>query len=30
MKITYNYFKGLTEYGLYKSEHKDFSSYINK
>ncbi|MFG6685359.1 UDP-glucuronic acid decarboxylase family protein [Mariniflexile sp. HNIBRBA6329] len=30
MKITYDYFKGLTEDELYKSEHKDFSSYINK
>ncbi|CAH8282813.1 dTDP-glucose 4,6-dehydratase [Mariniflexile fucanivorans] len=30
MKITYDYFKGLTEDELYKSEHKDFSSFINK
>ncbi|GAA4802520.1 UDP-glucuronic acid decarboxylase family protein [Litoribaculum gwangyangense] len=30
MKITYNYFKNLTEDELYKSEHKDFTSYINK
>lgn len=30
MKITYDYFKGLTEEELYKSEHKDFSGFINK
>jgi dTDP-glucose 4,6-dehydratase len=30
MKITFNYFKSLTEEELYKSEHKDFSGYINK
>lgn len=30
MKITYDYFKSLTEEELYKSEHKDFSSYTNK
>jgi dTDP-glucose 4,6-dehydratase len=30
MKITYDYFKGLTEEELYKSEHKDFSSYTTK
>lgn len=30
MKITYEYFKGLTEEELYKSEHKNFSSYISK
>ncbi|WP_303316557.1 UDP-glucuronic acid decarboxylase family protein [Flavivirga abyssicola] len=30
MKITFDYFKSLTEEELYKSEHKDFSSYINK
>jgi len=29
MKITFDYFKGLTEEQLYKSEHKDFTSYIN-
>jgi dTDP-glucose 4,6-dehydratase len=28
MKITFDYFKSLTEEELYKSEHKDFSSYI--
>ena len=30
MKITFDYFKSLTEKELYKSEHKDFSGYINK
>lgn len=30
MKITYDYFKSLTEEELYKSEHKDFSSYTTK
>ncbi|WP_452221568.1 UDP-glucuronic acid decarboxylase family protein [Lacinutrix salivirga] len=30
MKITFDYFRGLTEDELYKSEHKDFSSYNNK
>ncbi|MBP0902852.1 UDP-glucuronic acid decarboxylase family protein [Mariniflexile gromovii] len=30
MKITYDYFKSLTEEELYKSEHKDFSGFINK
>lgn len=30
MKITYNYFKGLTEEELYKSEHKDFSKHIKR
>ncbi|PKQ45745.1 UDP-glucuronic acid decarboxylase family protein [Confluentibacter flavum] len=30
MKITYEYFKSLTEEELYKSEHKDFSSYTTK
>ncbi|MFI1772651.1 UDP-glucuronic acid decarboxylase family protein [Thalassobellus citreus] len=30
MKITFDYFKSLTEEELYKSEHKDFSGYINK
>tara|TARA_R110002049_G_scaffold307520_2_gene508263 strand:- start:19174 stop:20160 length:987 start_codon:yes stop_codon:yes gene_type:complete len=30
MRITYDYFKSLTPNELYKSEHKDFSSYINK
>lgn len=29
MKITYNYFKNLSKEELYKSEHKDFSDYIN-
>ena len=29
MQITFNYFKGLSEEELYKSEHKDFSNYIN-
>jgi dTDP-glucose 4,6-dehydratase len=28
MKITFEYFKSLTEEELYKSEHKDFSNYI--
>ena len=30
MKITYDYFKNLTEDELYKSEHKDFTGFINK
>ncbi|HEY5688425.1 MAG TPA: UDP-glucuronic acid decarboxylase family protein [Yeosuana sp.] len=30
MKITFDYFKSLTEEELYKSEHKDFTGYINK
>ena len=30
MKITFDYFKNLSEDELYKSEHKDFSSYNNK
>ncbi len=30
MKITYDYFKSLTKEELYKSEHKDFTGYINK
>ena len=30
MKITFDYFKSLTKEELYKSEHKDFSTYINK
>ncbi|MDD7885913.1 UDP-glucuronic acid decarboxylase family protein [Flavivirga sp. 57AJ16] len=30
MKITFDFFKSLTEEELYKSEHKDFSGYINK
>ncbi|WP_372754716.1 UDP-glucuronic acid decarboxylase family protein [Mariniflexile sp.] len=30
MKITYDYFKSLTEEELYKSEHKDFTGFINK
>ena len=30
MAITFNYFKNLSEEELYKSEHKDFSHYINK
>lgn len=30
MKITFNYFKSLTEDELYKSEHKDFTGFINK
>lgn len=30
MKITFEYFKSLTEEELYKSEHKDFSGFINK
>lgn len=30
MKITFDYFKSLTEDELYKSEHKDFSRFINK
>ncbi|MCM4159203.1 SDR family oxidoreductase [Antarcticibacterium flavum] len=30
MKITYEYFKGLTEEELFKSEHKDFSRHIKR
>ena len=30
MKITFNYFKNLSETELYKSEHKDFSNYNSK
>jgi dTDP-glucose 4,6-dehydratase len=30
MKITFDYFKSLTKEELYKSEHKDFSSYTTK
>ena len=30
MKITYDYFKGLTEEELYKSEHKDFTNFTTK
>ncbi|WP_445958132.1 UDP-glucuronic acid decarboxylase family protein [Yeosuana sp.] len=30
MKITYNYFKSLTQGELYKSEHKDFKKHIKK
>lgn len=30
MKRTFDYFKSLTKEELYKSEHKDFSTYINK
>jgi dTDP-glucose 4,6-dehydratase len=30
MKITFDYFKSLTQEELYKSEHKDFTGYINK
>lgn len=30
MKITYDYFKNLTEEELFKSEHKDFSSHIKR
>lgn len=30
MKITYEYFKGLTEEELHKSEHKDFSKHIKR
>lgn len=30
MKITYDYFKNLTKDELYKSEHKDFTGFINK
>lgn len=30
MKITYDYFKSLTEEELHKSEHKDFSNYTTK
>jgi dTDP-glucose 4,6-dehydratase len=30
MKITYDYFKGLTEEELFKSEHKDFSRHIKR
>jgi dTDP-glucose 4,6-dehydratase len=28
MKITYDYFKSLSEDELYKSEHKDFKKHI--
>ena len=28
MKITFNYFKGLSKEELYKSEHKDFTKHI--
>lgn len=30
MRITYNYFKSLSEEELYKSEHKDFTNHIKK
>ena len=30
MKITFDYFKGLSEEELYKSEHKDFTNHIKK
>ncbi len=30
MKITFDYFKGLTKEELYKSEHKDFSKHIKR
>ena len=30
MKKTFEYFKGLSEEELYKSEHKDFSKHIKK
>jgi dTDP-glucose 4,6-dehydratase len=30
MKITYDYFKGLSKEELEKSEHKDFSKHIRK
>ena len=30
MKITYDYFKGLTQEELFKSEHKDFSKHIKR
>ncbi|MFD0834728.1 UDP-glucuronic acid decarboxylase family protein [Mariniflexile aquimaris] len=30
MKITYDYFKSLTDEELYKSEHKDFTKHIKK
>ena len=30
MKITFDYFKGLTQEELYKSEHKDFTNHIKK
>ncbi|NJW54270.1 SDR family NAD-dependent epimerase/dehydratase, partial [Salinimicrobium sp. CDJ15-91] len=30
MKKTYEYFKGLSEDELYRSEHKDFSKHIRK
>lgn len=30
MKITFDYFKGLTKEELYKSEHKDFSEHIKR
>lgn len=29
MQVTFNYFKGLTQEELHKSEHKDFSNFIN-
>jgi dTDP-glucose 4,6-dehydratase len=30
LKITYDYFKSLSQEELTKVEHKDFTSYINK
>ena len=30
MRITYNYFKSLSQEELYKSEHKDFTNHIKK
>ena len=30
MKITYDYFKSLSEEELYKSAHKDFKEHIKK
>ena len=30
MKLTYNYFKGLTKEELLKSEHKDFAKHIKR
>ena len=30
MKITYYYFKGLTQEELFKSEHKDFAKHIRR
>ena len=30
MKITFDYFKGLTQEELYKSEHRDFEKHIKK